>query len=151
MLPPRSGILAEAISMICRDTRKKEHVGMTASVCFLSNVLINTRIYNLSSVPQMTQFLLVDAIISSKTNPYSTSKKKKRSNGEVKNKTMSAILSFIWPPFLKQQSSILRYFCSLKIESGLAVSFSDVYFAVRGSLLYSWKGPSKMFCSKLAS
>ena len=41
---------------------------------------VNTRIYNLNSVPQITQFSLADAIISSKTNPCSGSKKHKRCN-----------------------------------------------------------------------
>ena len=41
---------------------------------------LNTRIYNLISVPKITQFLLEDTIISSKTNPPSGSMKQKRSN-----------------------------------------------------------------------
>ena len=56
----------------------------------------NKRIHSLSPVPQITRFLLVDAIISSKTNTDSGSKKQKRSNSKVKNnKTISGILSFI--------------------------------------------------------
>ena len=43
---------------------------------------VNTRIYNLNSVPQITWFLPEDAIISSKTNPCSGSKKQKRGNGQ---------------------------------------------------------------------
>ena len=41
----------------------------------------NARIYNLIFVPQITLFLLEDAIISSKTNPCIGSTKQKRSNG----------------------------------------------------------------------
>ena len=41
----------------------------------------NTRIYTLISVPQITRFLLEDAIILSKTNLCSGSAKQKRSNG----------------------------------------------------------------------
>ena len=43
------------------------------------------RIYNLIFVPQITRFLLRDVMISSKTDPHNSSKKEKRSYGEVKN------------------------------------------------------------------
>ena len=58
--------------------------------------LYNTRIYNLISVPQITQLLLGDAIISSRTDLRSSSKKEKRGYGKVRNNTtVSRILSFI--------------------------------------------------------
>ena len=43
---------------------------------------IGTWIYNLNTVPQITGFLLAEAIILIKTNPCSGSKKLKRGNGE---------------------------------------------------------------------
>ena len=58
----------------------------------------NTRIYNLSSVPQITRFLLADAIISSKTNQWSdTSVVVARGRRDVmvkvkNNETVSTIL-----------------------------------------------------------
>ena len=56
----------------------------------------NTRIYNLISVPKITRLLSWDAIISSKTDPQSGSKKEKKSYGKIKNnKTMSKIMPFI--------------------------------------------------------
>ena len=42
---------------------------------------LNARICNLISVPQITHFLLEDAIIPSKINPCNGSTKKKRING----------------------------------------------------------------------
>ena len=78
---------------------------------------MNTRIYNLISVPQITRILLGDAIISSKTDLRNGSKKEKRSYGKIKNnKTILKILLFIRIPYLKQQSSILRRFWRLKFE-----------------------------------
>ena len=44
-----------------------------------------TRICNLISVPQITRFLLGEAIISSKIDPHDGSKKKKRSYGKIKS------------------------------------------------------------------
>ena len=44
-----------------------------------------TWICNLISVPQITRFLLGQAIISSKINPHDGSKKKKRSYGKIKS------------------------------------------------------------------
>ena len=68
----------------------------------------NTRIYNLIFVPQITRFLVGDAIISSKTDPHNGRKKENRSYGKVKNnKTMLKLLPFIRVLSLKQQSSIL--------------------------------------------
>ena len=58
----------------------------------------NTRIYNLSSVPQITRFLLADTIISSKTNQWSdTSVVVARGRRDVmvkvkNNETVSTIL-----------------------------------------------------------
>ena len=58
----------------------------------------NTRIYKLSSVPQITRFLLTDAIISSKTNQWSdTSVVVARGRRDVmvkvkNNETVSTIL-----------------------------------------------------------
>ena len=84
------------------------------------HVRFNTRIYNFISVQQITRLLLGDAIISSKTDSHNGSKKEKRSYGEVKNNnTMLKILPFIQILYLKQQSSILRYFCRLNFEKGL--------------------------------
>ena len=66
-------------------------------------LIINAQIYNLISVPEITRFLLEDAIISSKTNPCSGSTKQKRSNGFVRNnKTMPGISLFVWTLYLKQ-------------------------------------------------
>ena len=73
------------------------------------------RICNLSSVPRITQ-LLVDVIISGKTNPCSGSKKQQRSNDQVRNKTISTNMSFFRSLYLKQHSNILFYFCSSKFE-----------------------------------
>lgn len=42
-----------------------------------------------------------------------------RSNGKVKNKTMSTTLSFIWTLLIKQQSSILGCFYGLKVKNSL--------------------------------
>ena len=87
----------------------------------------NTRIYNFISVPQITLFLLEDAIISSKTNSCSGSTKQKiGSDGEVqKKKTNSPIFSFISTLYLTQQANILRCFCSLKFEN---ILFSNRIF-----------------------
>ena len=64
--------------------------------------IINTRVYNLISVPQITRLLLEDTTISSKTDPRNGSKKEKRSYGKVRNnKTMLKILSFIQILYLK--------------------------------------------------
>ena len=69
---------------------------------------IKSQVYNLVSVPQITRFLLRDAIISSKTDPHNGSEKEKRSYGKVENnKTMLKILPFVRILYLKQQSSIL--------------------------------------------
>ena len=46
---------------------------------------MNTIVYNLISVPQITRLLSGNAIISSKTDPRSGSKKEKRSYGKVRN------------------------------------------------------------------
>ena len=71
----------------------------------------NTRVYNLISVPQITQLLLEDAIISSKTEPANGSKNENRSYGEVRNnKAMLKILLLTRILYLKQQSNILRSF-----------------------------------------
>ena len=78
----------------------------------------NTWIYNFISVPQITQFLLKGAIISCKINPCSSSTKQKTCKG-WNNKTMTAIFSFISTLYLKQQTNILRRFCSLKFENSL--------------------------------
>ena len=91
------------------------------------NFLMNTRIYNLNSVPQITQLLLEDAIISRKTEPANGSKNENRSYGEVRNnKTRLKILSLIGILYLKQQKNILRSFYSL-----FSNKFSILYFGVR--------------------
>ena len=85
----------------------------------------NTRSYNLIFIPQITRFLLEDAIISFKTDPHNGSKKKKkekkkRNYGKIENnKTILKILSFIQVIYLNQQSSILWCFCWLKFEKKL--------------------------------
>ena len=81
----------------------------------------NTWIYNFISVPQITQFLLKGAIISSKINPCSSSTNQKICKG-WNNKTMTAIFSFISTLYLKQQTNILRCFCSLKFENSLFIN-----------------------------
>ena len=60
-------------------TRKSKGNGLL-QLCFYLSVYQNnfdTRIYNLISVPQITYFLLENAIISSKRNPCSSSTKQK--------------------------------------------------------------------------
>ena len=53
------------------------------------------QIYNLISILQITQVLLGDAIISSRTDPHNGSKKEKTKYGKTKyNKTMLKILPF---------------------------------------------------------
>ena len=73
------------------------------------------------SVPQITPLSKGGAIISSKTDLHSGNNKKKRRYGKVRNKkAMSIILPFIRIIYLKQQSNILRCFCSLKFEKKLS-------------------------------
>ena len=49
---------------------------------------------------------------------------------------MSGIFSLISTPYVKQQTNILWCFSSLKFENSfLAISFSDLYFAVRGRFI----------------
>ena len=63
---------------------------------------VNTRVYNLISIPQITRLFLGDATISSKTDPRNGCKKEKRSYGIVRiNKTMLKLLSFIRILYLK--------------------------------------------------
>ena len=63
----------------------------------------------------MTRLLLGDATILRKADPRSGNKKEKRSYGKVRNnKTMLTILSFIRILYLKQQSIVLRCFCSFR-------------------------------------
>ena len=87
----------------------------------------NTWVYNLISVPQITQLSLEDAIISSKTEPANGSKNENRSYGEVRNnKKRLKILSLIGILYLKQQSNIL-----LSLYSLFSNKFPVLYFAVR--------------------
>ena len=58
----------------------------------IQQTLINGFTISFPSVPQIIQFLLGDAIISSKTYPHNGSKKEKRSYGKVKHKQQSSIL-----------------------------------------------------------
>ena len=89
--------------------------------------MINTRIYNLISVPQIARLLLGDAIISSIADPYNGSKKEKRNYGKTKNdKTMLKMLPFVRILYLKQQSSLLQYFSRLKFEKKV---FSNKFFS----------------------
>ena len=86
----------------------------------------NTRICNFISISQITQFSLGEGIISSQTNPYSGSKKQKKSNCQVKNKIISMNMSFFRSLHSKQHSNILDAFAIEKLI------FSVVYFTVRG-------------------
>ena len=65
---------------------------------------LNTRVYNLISVPQTTRLLLEDVISSSKTEPHNGSKKENQSyGGEVRNnKAVLKILSLIWILYLNK-------------------------------------------------
>ena len=88
---------------------------------------INTQIYNLISVPQITRLLVGDTITSSKTNPHNGSKKQKRSYGKIKNnKTMLKILQFTQILYHKQQSSILQCFSRIKFLKSL---FWNTFFS----------------------
>ena len=83
---------------------------------FVENHL-NTRIYNLNSVPQIAWFLLADVIISSNRTRVVVARSRIETMVKVKNnKTMSTILSFIPILYLKQQRTILWCFCGLKFE-----------------------------------
>ena len=53
---------------------------------------IDTRVYNLISFPQISGYLLGDAMISSKTEPRNGSKKEKRSYSKVRNNKTLKIL-----------------------------------------------------------
>ena len=89
---------------------------------FIDAVLINifnTRIHNLIFVPQITQFLLADAIISSKTRVVEARSRRDAIEKVKNNKTISTILSFIQVLHLKQQSNILQCFYSLKFQNNL--------------------------------
>ena len=110
----------------------------------------NTRIYTLISVPQITRFLLEDAIILSKTNPCSGSAKQKRSNGEV-NEAVLATFSFISKLYLKQQANIFWCFFSSKFENSLFGNklFRCIFRSER-KVYTAEKRPNKVFCSKLA-
>ena len=79
----------------------------------------------LISVPQITQLLIGDSIISSKTDLHNGSKKEKRKYGKIKNKTMLKLLLFIRILYVKQQSSTLRCFSRLKFKKSL---FSNTFF-----------------------
>ena len=89
----------------------------------------NTQIYNLIFVPQITRFLVGDAIISSKADPLNGRRKENRSYGKVKNnKTMLKLLPFIRVLYLNQQSSILWCFCRLKpVKKHL---FNNTFFSL---------------------
>ena len=105
----------------------------TKQITHSLNTIYNTRVYNLFSGLKITELLLGDTTISSKTDPRNGSKKKKRSYGKVRNnKTILKILSFIQVLYLKQQ---VQRFCSLQFEkslfSNLATTFSALYFALR--------------------
>ena len=79
---------------------------------------LNTSIYNLISVPQITRFFLADAIILSKTGVVEA-KSRRKAIVEVKNdKTILTILSFV-------RVLYLWCFCSLKFENSL---FSNKLF-----------------------
>ena len=91
----------------------------------VKETLVNTWIYNLISVPQITRLLLGDAIILSKTDPHKGSKKEKRSNGIIENnKSMLKVLPFIQILYLKHQSSILWCFSRLKFDKRI---FSNTF------------------------
>ena len=80
------------------QTKSEENV-------FTTNVQMHG-FFNFNSVPQVTELLLGDAKITSKTEPRNGSMKEKRSYGKVRNnKTMLKILSFIQTLYLKEQYS----------------------------------------------
>ena len=95
-------------------------------------LIINAQIYNLISVPEITRFLLEDAIISSKTNPCSGSTKQKRSNGFVRNnKTMPGIFLFVWTLYLKQWSPSKEFSQFRKLQ------VLDLYWIMNGHMIRS--------------
>ena len=93
-----------------KDLLRSLKFEILGTLSYESNILI----CYLNSVPQTTLFLLTGVMISSKTNPCSSSKKQKRGNGE--SLKMSTFLSLIQILYLKQQSNILRCFSSLKFD-----------------------------------
>ena len=88
--------------------------------------IFNTPIYNLISVPQITSFLLEEAVMSSKTNRAVAARSRRELVAKLEiMKTMSATFSFISIPYLRQQTNIFRCFSSLKFENSL---FSSKFF-----------------------
>ena len=69
--------------------------------------IVKRRICNLISVPQITRLLLGDAIISSKADLRSGSKKEKGNSDKVRNNKAMWTIWFIRILYLKQQSNIL--------------------------------------------
>ena len=82
-----------------KDQRKINPALHLASI----RLIFNTRIYNISSVPQIIRFILEDAAILSKTNPFC--KKQTRSKDKVKSKTMSAIFPSVWIFYLNHHGA----------------------------------------------
>ena len=81
----------------------------------LTPFYFNTRIYNLNFAPQITRFSLIDAMISSKTNPCRRVKKVKRDNCGSQNNINYFVmyLSAIYKS-TKQYSGVLLQFTNLK-------------------------------------
>ena len=101
-------------------------------ITIVSGFYPNTRIYNLNFVPQISRFLLGDVIISSKANVFCGKNKQKRSNGKVKNKTVSTTWSFIWIPSINKKVIFFGAFTVKNLKTvHLAISFLAVNLAVR--------------------
>ena len=71
-------IIGISLKKLCVSLLRPFENVLVNSSCIIA---VNTRIYNLISVLQITYFLLEDAIVSSKAKPCSGSMKQKRSNG----------------------------------------------------------------------
>ena len=84
--------------LVLLSARLKGFVIIGTLVCIY--LLIRGLQIHVVFVPQITQFLLGDAIISSKTDPHNDSKKERKKYGKIKN-----ILNNI--KYLKQYSAML--------------------------------------------
>ena len=79
----------------------------------------NTPIHNLISVLHITQFLLEDAMVSSKTRVVEARSTRETIVAVKNDKTISMILPFIRVLYRKLQNNILRGYYSLKFENSL--------------------------------
>ena len=91
------------------------------------DLLFNTWIYNLISVPRMTRFLLEDAINSSKTDPQNGSKNEKRSYGKVKTNKTYQKYCHLFEFFILNNNQYSVMLCRLKFEK-------NVYLTIRFSV-----------------